>query len=79
MTVDALPPAGFGGGNLSLRIEPAGTLWRRLYLSVHTNPLGYALGLSRFSDPTGTRFAVIYLGSSIKGKRRPDPTFPITG
>jgi hypothetical protein len=66
MTADALPPAGFGGGNLPLRTEPAGAVWRRLYISVHTDPLGHALGLSRFSDPTGTRFAVVYLGSSTK-------------
>jgi hypothetical protein len=51
---------------LSLRTEPTGAVWSRLYPSIHPNPLGFALGLSRFSDPTGTRFGVIYLGSTIK-------------
>ena len=46
--------------------EPAGSVWQRLYTSTHTDPLGLGTGLSRFSDPSGTRFGVIYLGSSAK-------------
>ena len=46
--------------------EPAGSVWQRLYASAHTDPLGFTLALTRFSDPSGTRFGVIYLGSSAK-------------
>lgn len=51
---------------MPLRAEPAGSIWRRIYAAVHANPLGHGPGLSRFSDPTGARFGVIYFGSSIK-------------
>jgi len=37
-----------------------------MYDSRFTDPLGYGSGLSRFSDPTGRAFGVIYLGSTAK-------------
>jgi hypothetical protein len=60
------PPAAFASRVLDIKVEPAGGIWRRLYGSVHPDPLGFGLGLSRFSDPSGRAFRVIYLGSSIK-------------
>jgi hypothetical protein len=30
------------------------------------NPLGFRHGLSRFSDPTGSAFGILYFGSSLK-------------
>ena len=45
---------------------PAGSTWRRLYESRYPDPLGYGPGLSRFSDPTGKAFGLVYLGSSAK-------------
>lgn len=52
----ARPPAAFGDRRLTIKVEPAGAVWRRIYRSVHTNPLGYRLARSRFSDPTGHAF-----------------------
>ena len=66
MPAGSYPPAGYGSGPLPLWTEPAGSVWQRMYASVHTDPLGHQLSLSRFSDPSGTRFGVIYLGSSAK-------------
>jgi hypothetical protein len=66
MTGSAFPPADFGGGILPLHTEPAGSIWRRIYASTHPDPLGHAPTLSRFSDPTGSRFGIVYLGSSTK-------------
>lgn len=60
------PPPGFLSGVLPLWTEPAGSVWQRIYALSHTDPLGYSPSLSRFSDPTGTRFGAIYLGSSAK-------------
>lgn len=60
------PPAGFSKRPLVIHTEPAGAVWRRLYRSRHPDPLGFGLAKSRFSDPTGAAFGVIYLGSSIK-------------
>ena len=66
MAAIAYPPSGFGSGALPLWTELAGSVWQRIYASAHTDPLGFKPGLSRFSDPSGTRFGVIYLGSSAK-------------
>ena len=41
-------------------------IWRRLYETRYPDPLGTGPGLSRFSDPTGRAFQLIYLGSSAK-------------
>lgn len=60
------PSPDFARRNLVLASVPAGSTWRRLYESRHPNPLGYAPGLSRFSDPTGKAFGLVYLGSSAK-------------
>jgi hypothetical protein len=64
-----LPPAGFRSRDLVLAAVPAGEIWRRLYLSRYSNPLGFGFGQSRFSDPdvgASNRFGVVYLGSSAK-------------
>ena len=66
MSAVSYPPAGYERRPLPLWTEPAGSVWQRIYASVHTDPLGYQVSLSRFSDPSGTRFGVIYLGSSAK-------------
>lgn len=51
---------------LVLAEVPAGRVWRRLYESRFPDPLGFGPGLSRFSDPTGQAFGLVYLGSSAK-------------
>lgn len=64
-----LPPAGFRSREVALASVPVGTSWYRLYLSRHTNPLGFGFGQSRFSDPdvgSSDGFGVVYLGSSVK-------------
>lgn len=66
-----LPPKGFASRPLALADIAAGTVWRRLYQTRFTDPLGYGLGPSRFSDPETSflppvRFGVVYLGSSVK-------------
>lgn len=66
MTVGPSPPASFGTRPLVIRLEPAGATWRRLFETRHPDPLGFGLVRSRFSDPTGRAFGVVYLGSSIK-------------
>src|SRR5215217_3817662 len=66
MLAGAAPPAAFARRSLSTHVEPAGARWRRLYASIHPNPLGFGLTLSRFTDPTGGAFGVVHLGSSMK-------------
>jgi hypothetical protein len=66
MSPGATPPASFASRPLATKLEPKGAKWRRLYATKHPDPLGFGYGLSRFSDPTGTAFAVVYLGSSVK-------------
>lgn len=61
-----LPPAGLARRPLALTAEPAGSIWQRLYFATHRDPLGFRPSPSRFSDPTGKRFGVVYLGSSAK-------------
>jgi hypothetical protein len=51
---------------LVLKTVPAGEVWRRLYETRFPNPLGWRPGLSRFSDPIGRVFGLVYLGSSAK-------------
>ena len=60
------PRPNFARRKLVLANVPAGSTWRRLYESRHPDPLGYGPGLSRFSDPTGQAFGLVYLGSSAK-------------
>jgi hypothetical protein len=62
----ALPGPDFASRKLVLESVPTGSRWRRLYESRHPDPLGYGPGLSRFSDPTGKAFGLVYLGSSAK-------------
>jgi len=66
MPAVSYPPAGYERGPLPLWTEPAGSVWTEAYMRCQTEPLGYQVSLSRFSDPSGTRFGVIYLGSSAK-------------
>jgi len=66
MSRGARPPAAFGGRRLTIATEATGAVWRRIYRSTHSDPLGYALALSRFSDPIGRAFGVVYLGSTLK-------------
>lgn len=66
MAVGPAPPAAFAGRRLVIHDEPAGRSWRRLYPRRHANPLGFAPTFSRFSDPTGTAFGVVYLASTVK-------------
>ena len=66
MPPNSAPPADFAKGELPLCVEPAGSVWQRIYHMRHADPLGRAPGLSRFSDPTGTQFDVVYLGSTAK-------------
>jgi len=66
MDARELPPAGFARRPLVLTAEPAGSIWQRIYAAAHRDPLGFRPSLSRFSDPTGKRFGVVYLGSSAK-------------
>ena len=66
MTVAALPGPALAGRALVMKTVPAGEIWRRMYETRYPDPLGWGHGLSRFSDPTGTVFGLIYLGSSAK-------------
>lgn len=66
MALNSAPPGDLAKGELPLSVEPAGSVWQRIYRAHHADPLGHAPGLSRFSDPTGTLFDVVYLGSSAK-------------
>jgi len=66
MAVGPAPPATFGMRSLVLREEPPGAVWRRLYGTRHPNPLGFRRAPSRFSDPTGGAFGLIYVGSSVR-------------
>lgn len=65
-TAPVLPGPAFAGRSLILKTVPAGAVWRRIYETRFTDPLGWGPGLSRFSDPTGHAFGVVYLGSSAK-------------
>lgn len=60
------PGPAFAGRPLVLKTLDAGAVWRRMYETRFPDPLGWGPGLNRFSDPTGTAFGVVYLGSSAK-------------
>lgn len=62
----ALPDRAFATRRLTTATISAGSTWRRIYETRFPNPLGYGPGLSRFSDPTGKAFGLLYLGSSAK-------------
>lgn len=66
MAVAVLPGSAFAGRGLVVKTVPAGEVWRRMYETRFPDPLGWGPGLSRFSDPTGAAFGVVYLGSSAK-------------
>jgi hypothetical protein len=66
MPPNSAPHGDFAKGELPLSLEPAGSVWQRIYRAHHDDPLGHAPGLSRFSDLTGTKFDVDYLGSTAK-------------
>lgn len=66
MAAPALPGPAFAGRGLVLETVGAGEIWRRMYESRFPDPLGWGPGLSRFSDPTGEGFGVVYLGASAK-------------
>ncbi|SEE70490.1 RES domain-containing protein [Rhizobiales bacterium GAS191] len=65
------PPKGFASRDLVIAEIAPGGVWRRIYESRFSDPLGYGFGPSRFSDPKTMlvppeRFGVVYLGSSVK-------------
>ena len=66
MTAPAPPGPALATRALVIRTVPTGAVWRRIYETRHPDPLGWGPGLSRFSDPTGAAFGVVYLGSSAK-------------
>jgi hypothetical protein len=66
MATAVLPEPSFAKRPLVTATIPVGAKWRRMYETRYPNPLGYGPGLSRFSDPTGKAFGLIYLGSSAK-------------
>jgi hypothetical protein len=61
-----LPGREFAGRALTLTRLRAGSRWRRIHARRHADALGHGTGLSRFSDPTGAAFGVVYLGCSAK-------------
>ena len=61
-----LPGPAFAARPLVLKTVSAGEVWRRIYETRFPDPLGWGPGLSRFSDPTGHAFGVVYLGVSAK-------------
>jgi hypothetical protein len=60
------PGPALAGRALVLKTIPAGEIWRRMYETRFPDPLGWGPGLSRFSDPTGAAFGVVYLASTAK-------------
>jgi|SRR5215217_3643850 len=60
------PGPALAGRALVLKTIPAGEIWRRMYETRFPDPLGWGRGSSRFSDPTGAAFGVVYLASSAK-------------
>ena len=61
-----LPGPAFAARPLVLKTVSSGEVWRRIYETRFPDPLGWGPGLSRFSDPTGHAFGVVYLGVSAK-------------
>jgi len=66
MAAAAPPGPAFSARPLVLKTVRTGDVWRRMYETRFPDPLGWSPGLSRFSDPTGLLFGVVYLGSSAK-------------
>lgn len=66
MTAPAPPGPAFATRALVIHTVPAGAVWRRMSETRHPDPLGWGPGSSRFSDPTGGAFGVVYLGASAK-------------
>jgi RES domain len=67
MALRDVPPADFAARSLEPKDEPVSSVWRRIYDARYSNPLGFGRSLSRFSDPSGNRFGLIYLASTTKG------------
>ena len=61
-----LPGPALAGRALVLKTIPAGAVWRRIFETRFPDPLGWGHGRSRFSDPTGTAFGLVYLGATAK-------------
>jgi hypothetical protein len=66
MAASVKPTLAFAGHRLTLKTIAIGEVWRRMYETRYPNPLGWGHGLSRFSDPGGTAFGLVYLGASAK-------------
>lgn len=66
MPTAVLPDPSFATRRLTTATIPVDATWRRMYETRFPNPLGHGPGLSRFSDPTGKAFGLIYLGSTAK-------------
>jgi hypothetical protein len=66
MMTPVLPASAFAARPLVLTTVPTGGIWRRIYETRFPDPLGWGHGPSRFSDPTGKAFGLVYLGSSAK-------------
>nr|WP_080964154.1 RES family NAD+ phosphorylase [Rhodopseudomonas palustris] len=60
------PGPTFAKSRLVTATIPVNSTWRRIYETRFPNPLGYGPGLSRFSDPTGKAFGLLYMGASLK-------------
>lgn len=61
------PSSAFASRTLVTATIDVGRTWRRIYDDKHPDPLGFGEQPSRFSDPTGRAFGLIYGGSSAKG------------
>jgi hypothetical protein len=66
MDIRDVPPPGFGRRPLRLTVEPAGSTWQRIYEARHPSALGCRPSPSRFSDPSGTKYGLVYIASSAK-------------
>lgn len=66
MAAPVRPGVALARRHLVLKTVPAGEVWRRMFNTRFLDPLGWGRGRSRFSDPSGSAFGLIYLGSSAK-------------
>ena len=63
---DEDPTPHFQARRLVTTTIAVGRTWRRIYDDAHPDPLGYGSRPSRFSDPTGAAFGLVYGGESAK-------------
>ncbi len=65
-----LPTSAFDGVAIDLMTVPVGATFGRIHRQTFSDPLGFGMNPSRFSDPRrrseANRFGVLYLGSSLK-------------